>query len=317
MTESADLHRSPRPRSSGDQATSNRNVVMVPLDGSGKDGRALAVAVALSQLSGAPLHLVHVIDEPVDRAHESERGARARAEERLAATAGRLSADAQRGLTWTVLEGGDVAAELMRHAATRDTLAVVMGTRAPNAIERALVGSVADRIMRECGSPVSLVPPGASYMTGKRIRFGRVLIPLDGSMLAARALEFLLRLPGATRLEYVLLEVVPADSDAPIGGPVSTFASSRRVAATERLESAAALVRRRGATTVEILVTEANDPSEAITGAVRDCLVEMIAMSTRGAGGLRRLVLGSVAEAVVRASEVPVLLLTPASLARQ
>jgi len=38
-------------------------------------------------------------------------------------------------------------------------------------------------------------------------------------------------------------------------------------------------------------------------------------MSTRGEGGLRRLILGSVAEGVVRAGEVPVLLLTPAMLA--
>jgi nucleotide-binding universal stress UspA family protein len=41
----------------------------------------------------------------------------------------------------------------------------------------------------------------------------------------------------------------------------------------------------------------------------------MIAMSTRGAGGLGRLVLGSVAQGVLRASELPVLLLTPRILA--
>jgi hypothetical protein len=45
-------------------------------------------------------------------------------------------------------------------------------------------------------------------------------------------------------------------------------------------------------------------------------LIDAIAMSTRGRSGLRRLMLGSVAEGVVRASEVPVLLVTPANLGR-
>jgi nucleotide-binding universal stress UspA family protein len=62
-------------------------------------------------------------------------------------------------------------------------------------------------------------------------------------------------------------------------------------------------------------VVEAADPAEAIAAAVRRFLVEMIVMSTRGRSGVQRLVLGSVAEGVVRASQMPVLLLTPASLA--
>lgn len=50
-----------------------------------------------------------------------------------------------------------------------------------------------------------------------------------------------------------------------------------------------------------------------IVDAIRGDLVEFIAMSTRGEGGLRRLMLGSVAEHVVRHSEVPVLLVTARS----
>jgi nucleotide-binding universal stress UspA family protein len=65
---------------------------------------------------------------------------------------------------------------------------------------------------------------------------------------------------------------------------------------------------------VQTGVVEADEPAEAIAATVREALVELIAMSTRGAGGLRRFVLGSVAEGVVRASEVPVMLLTPTDL---
>jgi nucleotide-binding universal stress UspA family protein len=48
-----------------------------------------------------------------------------------------------------------------------------------------------------------------------------------------------------------------------------------------------------------------------IVEAIRQDLIDFIAMSTRGAGGIPRTMLGSVATAVVRASEVPVLLVTP------
>ena len=82
---------------------------------------------------------------------------------------------------------------------------------------------------------------------------------------------------------------------------------SGRVADAElRLASAAARVRSRGVPIVDVQVVEATDTAEAIVAAVRDCLVELVAMSTKGTGGLRRLVLGSVAEGVVRASEIPV-----------
>ena len=110
--------------------------------------------------------------------------------------------------------------------------------------------------------------------------------------------------------------VPPAPVSWAVGAVPGAVGSGELRTAESRLEAVAARARAHGATTIETQVAEGADPAETIAAAVRECLVEMIAMSTRGAGGLRRLVFGSVAEAVVRASEVPVLLLTPATLAR-
>jgi nucleotide-binding universal stress UspA family protein len=286
------------------------NLIMVPLDGSEKDPRALAVAAALADLSGADLHLVRVIDalpESVPARSEfraPEEAAvtgRRDVERQITDTAARVAADTERPVTWAVLEGDDVVKELTRHTAERDARIVVMATRAPGAAERALRGSVADRVMRESPRPVVLVPPGTADMSGKHVRLERVLVPLDGSALAARAIDFLLAFPRASALEYVLLEVVPPGAD-----PTQ---------AEHRLDAAAGRVRAVEAKRVEAAVVEASDAAPVIIAAVREALVDVIAMSTRGASGLRRMVLGSVAEGVVRGSEVPVLLLTPASLA--
>ncbi len=287
--------------------------VMVSLDGSGKDARAQSVAVALAELAGAGLHLVRVFDTPA-RDLSSRAGAlgvaeiagvlRDEAHCALGDAAEALAASTRLPVSWELLDGADVPGVLMQHAADRDVRLVVMGTRAAGTAERALRGSVADRVMRESPRPVVLVPPGADRMADRSIRLGRVLVPLDGSEIAAGAVDYVLALPGADRLEYVLVEVVETPTD-----------DGARAEAERRLDAAAERVRARGARSVEVAVLEASDPAAAIAGSVRDALVDLIAMSTRGMGGIRRMVLGSVAERVVRASEVPVLLLTPTDLA--
>jgi nucleotide-binding universal stress UspA family protein len=220
----------------------------------------------------------------------------------MANVADRFAADTRRRVTWDLLEAADVAGALTQHAIERDARFVVMGTRAASAAARTLRGSVADRVMRESPRPVVLVPPGADFMRGKRVRIGRVLVPLDGSAIAAKSVDYLLALPHANELEYILLEVV------------APGAERARAEAEQRLDAAANRVRARGARAVETGVVEASQPADAIVATVREALVELIAMSTRGAGGIRRFVLGSVAEGVVRGSEVPVMLLTPEAL---
>ena len=73
-------------------------------------------------------------------------------------------------------------------------------------------------------------------------------------------------------------------------------------------------LRARGVNAVQARVVEADDPAVAISRAAREELIDFIAMSTRGSSGLKRFVLGSVAERVVRESDVPVLLVTPAEI---
>lgn len=262
--------------------------VMVPLDGSEKDDRALAAAAAVAKLAEVPLHLVHVDPESADSRTE------------LAGAAARLPLRTARGVTTAHLRGDGIAGQLVRHAAECGAALVVMATRAPGAVDRALHESVADEVMRESACPVMLVPPGTDYMRDKDVEFGRVLVPLDGSGLAERTLDFLLTLPGARALELALLEVVVPQHD--------------HGAARERLAAVAGRLRGAGVATVEFDVAESGDPAEAVCAAVRESLVDMIAMSSRGDSGVRRLVLGSVAQGVVRATDVPVLLLTPRSL---
>jgi nucleotide-binding universal stress UspA family protein len=309
--------------------------VLVPLDGSGKDERAIPAAAAFADLAGGDLRLIRVLDTPVESLSPRARTMgvadaaiqlRGDMERSVRGIADRLIADTGRPVTAEVAEGFDVAGVLVARAAEPGTGLVVMATRAPGALGRALRGSVADRVMRESPRPVVLVPPGTDDTRGKRLDFKRVLVPLDGSAFALSAVDELLELRGGSELEYVLLEVVTSGfadvappglsgladhtviPDAYSGLPDIARA---RAAAEERLNGVANRLRAQAAKSVRVRVVEAGDPAAAINRAVREELVDFVAMSTRGSSGLKRFVLGSVAERVVRESVVPVLLVTP------
>jgi nucleotide-binding universal stress UspA family protein len=309
--------------------------VLVPLDGSEKDQRAIPAAAAFADLVGGDLRLIRVLDTPVESLSPRARSMgvtdaalelRGDMEQSVRGIADQLIADTGRPVTAEVAEGFDVAGVLVARAAEPGTDLVVMATRAPSAFGRALRGSVADRVMRESPRPVVLIPPGTDDTRGRQVQLGRVLVPLDGSPFGLAAVDELLELRGGRELEYVLLEVLTSGfvDVAPPGlsGLADHTAmpeaysglpdiARARAAAEQQLNGVADRLRAQGAKAVRVRVVEAADPAAAITRAVREELVDFVAMSTRGSSGLKRFVLGSVAEKVVRESVVPVLLVTP------
>lgn len=284
--------------------------VIVAVDGSPKDGRGIAIGMAIAELVEGSVHLVRVIAPASGRVMSQAEflgvdpaasSGRVDVEHALARTAQGLTSEFGRSVYWEVVESADPAGELVRLARARDARAVVMGTRAASRAGLALVGSVADRVMRESPTPVVLVPPRAADLEGRHVTLRRLLLPLDGSPLAARTVDFFLALPNVTKLQYVLVRAVGRED---------------YMAALRYLRVTADRFAARGALT-ETRVIESTEPATPIACAARELLVDMIAMSTRGAGGLRRLVLGSVAEGVVHDADVPVLLLTPTMLAEE
>lgn len=303
--------------------------ILLTLDGSEKDERAFAVAAALADLDDATIRVVRVFQTPIEtlpsKASELAAAAqRADVVRDVRQGVERMRATSHREITWDVIDGLDVAETLLHELDARDAALVVMATRAAGALGRAIQGSVADRLVRESPRPVVLVPPRAEYLGGKHISFRRVLVPLDGSLAALRVIPTLLALSQTETLELVLLQVVRPERVGghmmPPGTPTvgqnlddpAEWTHVGAAIAERRLAAIVERVRARGGR-AQLRVVESADVGTEIVTAIRNDLVEFIAMSTRGAGGLRRLVLGSVAEHVVRHSEVPVLLVTARS----
>ena len=171
---------------SGDKGrTVTYDRIVVPLDGSELAEEAIAHAESLARATGAPLHLVRVVDTSpltqvamaglgVEQAALSAALKRIEAEEAAAAeylevTRERLVA---RGLaaTTTVLTG-DVVPELLGAVQPRDLL--VMTTHGRTGLTRWFFGSVAEAVIRRSPAPVLLIRSVAALAEAARLRAAR------------------------------------------------------------------------------------------------------------------------------------------------
>lgn len=297
--------------------------LLVPLDGSPQSERALPVALALARRSAATVELVHVHELPTvpglapmyDTRFDAEMREEMRAE--LEATAERLRQTTDVPVRTTFLDG-PIVATLEAHAADSRPELIVMTTHGRGGLSRLWLGSVADALVRRAGVAVLLVRgEGAPVDDAAKPVFRHVLVPLDGSPLAEAVLDHArcLVAPGATT--YTLLTVVVPRFIAarPYPGmstPVDRDdLEQRRHQAQTYLDRIAAELRRSGATVATRVAVHAQAAQGILETAAAEG-VDLVALATRGRGAIPRLVLGSVADKVVRGAETSALVLRPA-----
>jgi nucleotide-binding universal stress UspA family protein len=141
----------------------------------------------------------------------------------------------------------------------------------------------------------------------------RLLVPLDGSALAEAALPLATELSAATGAQLLLLRVEPwlTVGSAPYGA-VPEFTKMEDDAAAAAADYLAGVRDRLPASlTAETVVLRGRPATSLVDFALYE-QVDLVVMTTQGHGGLRRLVLGSVADHIVRAG-VPAVLVRPSA----
>lgn len=272
--------------------------LLVPLDGSDLSREALRVARRLvARVADPSFTLLEVVGPGPSGAQEHLRGAalqrlRGEAEELLAETVrvrrSLKTPGPSRPRVVPLVELGRPADEILRAAGTGFE-AVVMTTHGRSGLGRAVRGSVAEEVLRRSPIPVLLSTSHGTRLSGPGEPFLRLLVPLDGSELAYRALP--------------LAATVARQS----GAEVVLFRSEAEEAEPGCLEHAERLLRERGVRRIERLIDRSEGPAAAILAAIERCRADLAVMTTHGRSGLERLRLGSVAEEVLRASPCPVL----------
>ena len=275
--------------------------ILVPVDGSQRAEAALPYAVALAEAVGVGISLLAVVDDLGAGAHADR--LEALVGEGLRSYLHRLAEQLRAGgtLVEAAVRQGDPAATILAQA--QHARAIVMTTRGLGGLDRWRLGSVADKVMRLAPCPVVLIRPGEDTSVGDQPwQPRRILVPLDGSPLAEEALPTAYGWATALGSAVVLVQVQPwlSTQMAIYDGYVPDAGRLEEEAAQAAEEYLAAVRQRAPAgltVTSEVL---RGDPTICLIDFAETQPVDLVVMSSHGRGGVRRMVLGSVADRIVR-----------------
>lgn len=207
-----------------------------------------------------------------------------------------------------VVRVGHPASAILDLAETAQADLIVMATHGRTGIQRWVYGSVADKVLTGAKLPLLLVRAKPVPLAETRIT--RILVPLDGSELAEDALPFAQELARAFDAEILLLRVWAPSAyiieGYPAGRSVVEFDEVAQAAVQEYLRRKNQELQSQGLRVK--WETEIGPTADGILQTVETHAASIIVMSTHGRSGLGRWVMGSVAERVLSASPVPVLL---------
>ncbi|MDA1258010.1 MAG: universal stress protein [Chloroflexi bacterium] len=289
------------------------NKILIPLDGTLGSERVLDWIKPFAR-SGAELHLATVVDSR-----------HAEASQDLDHLTRSISESAERYLhglldkvrkefpsTHATIATGRPAREVLRIASAVDADLIAMESYRGSTVMRGVLGSTTDAVIRSGRIPVLVLPPGAAEIEASE-KPDTVLVPLDGSEIAERALAIAVEIAAAFGSELFLLRsTTSAVYGAGAYGADAAHAWQRALEyqkkeAADYLEELANRVR----SDVPSVRTQVSTDfgATAVLAALEGSPSTMAVMVTHGRGGFRRLVLGSVTDKVVRSGHAPVLVL--------
>ncbi len=298
------------------------NKILIPLDGSELAEAALDPTIRLAARHDAGVVLASVVSDlpPVPLAagdgdlvaswfdEEKER-----ANTYLDRIREQIRGDHPELEVETRVEMGPVVSTLLGEAGEAGADLVALTTHGRGAWQRAWLGSVADGLVRRAERPVLLLRGGdrSRDLFADDTSPSRVIVPLDGSRASEQILSPLTSLlpskGGRVTLVSVLLRPFPlATTYLPHAVEETNMMEERERRSEEYLKGVAESWDPLGVD-IDTRVIGADDVAKALLELIEEEEPELLALSTRGRGGVSRFVLGSVADKLVRGADLPVL----------
>jgi nucleotide-binding universal stress UspA family protein len=300
-------------------------VVLAPVDGSTRALHAVPWAAKLAGPDGTVI-LLRVVPPQPDYAESlfSLVGAEERVREIQDAWTRTAKADMDEaeallsgsGVTVEqVVAEGEPDEEIVAAAARRGVQMIAMASHGRGAVGRAIFGSAADRVARTAPVPVLILrPPDEDVVPS--VAVSRIVVPLDGSEIAARALPVASELAEHLAAPVHVIRAVDAALSLPMASGVFGAGPVVDANVTDQIwEEAEAEARSTVTAAVSQLQSEGVDASGGIVigspfFAISEAIEpgDLLTLTSHGRGGVRRWLLGSVAEKLVREAKAPVML---------
>ena len=270
--------------------------ILVPLDGTDVAEESLSVVRSLSKVFDAQVTLVCVNPQPARRPLPGLKNTARLSEPSdkqfyLSQQAEQLkSAGTEADYEFRV---GEVAEEICSVAKNEDI--VVMSTNSRTGLQRLFIGSVALEVIQNASKPLILLRPTDNWRS-RGTSFKRLLVALDGSEFSERILPYVTLLAGAFDSEILLLSV-----------PVGSTSESYRATIENYLKNMALEL---GSHDLKVrTLVFGNAAAQTIIMTAETEMADLIMLATHGRSGMDRLMLGSVAERVVKNMPCPIFLL--------
>lgn len=267
--------------------------ILVPLDGSANGEKILPWVRQYAQRERSLILPIQVID-PRGMTPRSYAMARNDAEHYLQGIVRQLNyygAPAR-----AIVKAGAPASVIASTADGGRCDLIAMTTRGGSKVARWLIGGTAEKVVRMSLVPVLLTRPQTPLSQQGRVR--RIFVPLDGSARAEAILPWAEGLARMHKAYLVFLHVMPK----PYPPKRSKYMMQYR-ALVDRMATVVDRMRHRG--TQATFRTGEGDAAQTLLFAA-DRGPNLISMTTHGYGGINRWIMGSVAERVIHAAEVPV-----------
>ena len=287
--------------------------MLIPLDGSKTAEKVLPYARHLAGKFKVPVELLGVIDIAEMATHIAADKARfldTLVEDgvRASTTYLRGVASTFAGVNVTCTVEKDRAEDAIIKKGEADTgMLIAMATHGRSGLNRFLLGSVAEKVLRGTANPLLLVRATEEAKAEGDAAITSIIVPLDGSELAESVIPMVVGVAKNLNLEVVLFRAYHMPYNV-YGGEDGAYAVSYdaliagvRDETNDYLDRKVAEVKKLGFSKVSRLSKE-GFPSDEIIALGCSTPANLIAMCSHGRSGMRRFVLGSVTENVVRHS---------------
>jgi nucleotide-binding universal stress UspA family protein len=295
------------------------NHVLVATDFSPPSDAALTYGRGLAQLFGATLHVLNVTENDFLRSTPADPQAVAAGLRR--ALAARLTDDDRGALrARAIVEVSDSPEQaIVEYARSQSIDLIVVGTHGRTGMSHALIGSVAERVVRTAPCPVltvrrpehEFVFSDSQKSEAAMILLKNILVATDFSEPSEAALAYGRELARTFNAQLRVLNVTDNIMARAYGGDGFVFSDPQlqtEVEATARKQTDALLCQEdRDVLGAQAVVLTSNTPAFAIVDYARANDIDLIVMGTHGRGAVAHLLMGSVAERVVRTAPCPVL----------
>jgi nucleotide-binding universal stress UspA family protein len=279
--------------------------IMVALANRDVDRAALNAGIRLARASAARLHIVHVrIRAGMNDEEQTD----------FSAATQWAADELDESVSFRMIEPlagrsrpRTIAKHLIGYANENQIDLIVLGTHARSRLERSILGSVGDGLIRGTHLPILLIPRADGRAATQKLRFKRVLVPLDGTASAEQILPDAIHLAQMLNGSIALLQVVSPEPNASTGPLAHEEFVLRSARSEEYLDRVAEELREKNVE-VETLTLVGEFVTPVIRRAAVVRRVDVVALATRGLPPFSLLLQSGISDDLIDGARLPLLI---------